>query len=570
MATPLTGTPLGGILYALGIGADARQARQARRVDEEMKNYLDAPESTITNVMQADPWTGLKLAQDYTDRTRAAEDRQRKQVREDTTDVTRYLRGLPQDTDFGAAIDELTPYFTQTLGITPGAITNFRQAVVTNPSILAGLDDDAFKEIIKDRYNTTVITPGSKALRQGKVVAEAPFARQTVATSPGQSRDVFDPNTGEFLVDEGAPAAPSAAAPAAGGAPLSVEALRPHFVAQESRGNYRARNAETGALGAYQIMPATGRALAQRVGMPWRPDMMTKDDPASRRYQDALGTAAIQEAIDASGGDLATAAMYYHGGSNRNIWGPKTQQYAREIEARVGGAPAEAQSARSRHNISVAPKATASVRTLSPEEVAAAGFEPGTVVQQKSDGTFSVKQKPSASSKKAGAGAGGKPLFDSTIVDGALSSVDDALRNVEYAGPRAKMWADIPIAGAWMGREERQSLEAALEQIQGMNVVSLIQAIQNSGASVARLMDARAESQRLSAALSSLSAEQSPEQLRSNLAKARAQLTKLRDTARAAEREGASGGQIIRDAQGNRYRYKGSGDTADIKNYERL
>lgn len=122
-----------------------------------------------------------------------------------------------------------------------------------------------------------------------------------------------------------------------GGGPASVDSLLPAIVQQESRGNYGAVNSSTGAMGAYQVMPATGKSLADQLGLPWRPDLMTSPSPAGRQYQDQIGKAAVAEAVAASGGDVGTAAAYYHGGSDRAKWGPKTRQYAQEVAARVGG-----------------------------------------------------------------------------------------------------------------------------------------------------------------------------------------------------------------------------------------
>lgn len=145
-------------------------------------------------------------------------------------------------------------------------------------------------------------------------------------TNPDGSQDIVPVAKGGGLASGGG-----------GGGPLSVDSVLPHIVAQESGGNYAARNASTGALGAYQVMPATGKALAARLGLPWRPELMTSATPEGRAYQDAVGGAAVKEAVDASGGDPATMAAYYHGGSDRSKWGPKTRQYAAEVTARLGG-----------------------------------------------------------------------------------------------------------------------------------------------------------------------------------------------------------------------------------------
>ena len=92
-------------------------------------------------------------------------------------------------------------------------------------------------------------------------------------------------------------------------------------------------------MGVGQVMPATGKALAARVGLPWRPELMAATHPEARQYQDRITDAAVREAWNAGGGgkDLRTAAMYYHGGSNRTGWGPKTQTYARQVLGRLRG-----------------------------------------------------------------------------------------------------------------------------------------------------------------------------------------------------------------------------------------
>lgn len=88
-------------------------------------------------------------------------------------------------------------------------------------------------------------------------------------------------------------------------------------------------------MGIGQVMPETAKSLASRLGLPYRPDLMAGNDPAARQYQDAITEAAAREAWEAGRGDPRTAAMYYHGGSNRRIWGPKTQSYASSILSRM-------------------------------------------------------------------------------------------------------------------------------------------------------------------------------------------------------------------------------------------
>jgi len=160
--------------------------------------------------------------------------------------------------------------------------------------------------------------PGAKRFdAKGNMIAEAPFAPRAMTVGEGQQVIEYQPGGSQ-------------------GGPLTVDRLLPAIVAQESRGNYAARNAGTGAMGAYQVMPQTGKVLAERLGLPWRPDLMTSSSPEGKQYQDKVGRAAVEEAFNASGGNPAIAAAYYHGGSDRKKWGPKTRQYVREVTARLG------------------------------------------------------------------------------------------------------------------------------------------------------------------------------------------------------------------------------------------
>ena len=118
--------------------------------------------------------------------------------------------------------------------------------------------------------------------------------------------------------------------------PVSFDQFKSAIIQQESGGRYGVPNAQgSGAMGVGQVMPATTAALAKRLGLPYRPDLMAGTSPEARQYQNAITDAALKEAWGAGNGNLDTAAMYYHGGSNRKIWGPKTQKYARDVRGRI-------------------------------------------------------------------------------------------------------------------------------------------------------------------------------------------------------------------------------------------
>lgn len=154
--------------------------------------------------------------------------------------------------------------------------------------------------------------------------------------TPGMAQPKQRPALGTVIDD---PRKGGGASNGTGGFPVSADlgAFKRAIINQESGGRYGVANAEgSGAMGIGQVMPETARVLAGRLGMPWNPRMMASTSPAGRRYQDAITEAAIKEAWAAGNGDLATAAMYYHGGSDRKKWGPKTKRYAREVLGRLG------------------------------------------------------------------------------------------------------------------------------------------------------------------------------------------------------------------------------------------
>jgi hypothetical protein len=92
-------------------------------------------------------------------------------------------------------------------------------------------------------------------------------------------------------------------------------------------------------MGVGQVMPETAKALAARLGLPYRPDLMAGASAEARAYQDAITQAAVKEAWDygQKSGNIGDAAMYYHGGSNRGIWGPKTRRYGQEVLGKLKG-----------------------------------------------------------------------------------------------------------------------------------------------------------------------------------------------------------------------------------------
>jgi hypothetical protein len=85
------------------------------------------------------------------------------------------------------------------------------------------------------------------------------------------------------------------------------------------------------------MLPKTAQAMAAKLNVPWRPELMTGTTPEAEQYQTTLGRAYFDEGMQKYGGDPRKALMYYHGGPDESLWGPKTNAYADAVLARAGG-----------------------------------------------------------------------------------------------------------------------------------------------------------------------------------------------------------------------------------------
>lgn len=103
---------------------------------------------------------------------------------------------------------------------------------------------------------------------------------------------------------------------------------------QESGGNGLAVSSK-GAIGSTQMKPETAKAMATKLGIAYRPDLLYSNTPQGLQYQRQLGSAYLQEGYDKTG-NLRDALHYYHGGPDRQQWGPKTQAYANSVMSRLG------------------------------------------------------------------------------------------------------------------------------------------------------------------------------------------------------------------------------------------
>jgi len=127
----------------------------------------------------------------------------------------------------------------------------------------------------------------------------------------------------------------------ADGGDIDAERLRAALRAQESGGDYGIMNLEgSGAMGAYQFMPDTARALAKRLGLEYRPDLMQGKGGRSKEgiaYQERLMDAQMEDILKFANGDVGRAGVYHFAGPNEKGWGAKTREYEKDILRRYTG-----------------------------------------------------------------------------------------------------------------------------------------------------------------------------------------------------------------------------------------
>lgn len=86
-----------------------------------------------------------------------------------------------------------------------------------------------------------------------------------------------------------------------------------------------------------QVQDGTAQEMAQKLGLPWRPELMRGSSDEAANYQRAIGNAYLEEGLRRHGGDVRSALMFYHGGPNQKLWGPKTRAYADAVLKRMRG-----------------------------------------------------------------------------------------------------------------------------------------------------------------------------------------------------------------------------------------
>lgn len=240
--------------------------------------------------------------------------------------------------DPNAAVGAFDQFFAGGLaqhGETPDEIAQIRQQIAANPrqtviALGAGAAKALGYEIQGSGEEVLVIDK-----KTGKLVNRYRGARTTNVPEGGALYEI----PGSYGQDaQQQPQDAPQAQPMSGGAPGDPGTIMPALIAQESGGRAGVLGPQTDygrAEGRTQMLPATAEAMARKLGVPWRPDLMRGDTPAAADYQDKLGQAYLEEGLAKYGGDPRKALMYYHGGPDESLWGPKTNAYADQVLGRL-------------------------------------------------------------------------------------------------------------------------------------------------------------------------------------------------------------------------------------------
>ncbi len=215
-------------------------------------------------------------------------------------------------------------------------------AVVSDPSdaVLGGVVNQFYAP--KDQDAARVAQQNADTTR---MTAENPVVvGQSLVTRGGQelfrAPDYINAAPGNNVIEVGGASANGYTSQSSikPGSVTAEQLYRAAIEPQESGGRAGAIGPQTKygrAQGASQMLPATAQSMAQKLGIAWRPELMTAKSQEGLAYQRKLGIAYTQTALDANGGDPRKAAEFYHGGPDTSIHGPKTRAYGDQVMSRL-------------------------------------------------------------------------------------------------------------------------------------------------------------------------------------------------------------------------------------------
>lgn len=142
-----------------------------------------------------------------------------------------------------------------------------------------------------------------------------------------------------FASSAGHPGAGPGAGPDHGGVPTDPDLAFDALIKQESSGRVGISGPQTKwgkAHGLGQVLDSTAKQMAKRLGLPWRPDLMTDTSQAGANYQLQISRAYFDEGMQRNNGDVPKALAFYHGGPDMRQHGPKTASYVQAVLGKAG------------------------------------------------------------------------------------------------------------------------------------------------------------------------------------------------------------------------------------------
>lgn len=233
------------------------------------------------------------------------------------------------------------------------------------------------------------LSPGSKRFdARGRLIAEAPFAPNYQKVGEGETLIQVNPGGTQGGASSPDDVWGAAIMQESGGRPGVLGPMTPYGQAQ----------------GLTQMLPKTAEAMAKKLNMPWRPDLMTGTTEEAANYQQRLGRAYFDEGLQKYNGDAEKALMYYHGGPDESLWGPKTQAHARAVLGRLSASQTAGPGAGSGATVIARgnPKPKRTYQEATPDQLRAMGYPPGTRAQFDSEtGKLENIRQPTEAQTKA-------------------------------------------------------------------------------------------------------------------------------------------------------------------------